>query len=244
MEGAPEWTSSNANIVAAEDGWPSGRQERRQGHGHGDPGRSRTEVPVEVVDVEAIDLATPALSLIGPIGTSVPLSCMVKDSKDTAIGAQADLLLARSQDRHGVGGRRRDLRRGRQDHHPRSHRRHPGRLRGRRRHPRRSRRLEIRPATALVHVGDSQHFQVTAYGPDGIAIPDVPRPPSSPRIRTWPPWTRSGVASGRKAGAAVIRVELAGKRPKRRCWSTDVNVDVNVKLRFAFQFHVLRLRSP
>jgi uncharacterized protein YjdB len=70
-------------------------------------------------------------------------------------------------------------------------------------------RLEIRPATALVHVGDSQHFQVIAYGPDGAPITEVAAAfkSSNPDVATV---DSAGVASGRKAGAAVIRVELAG----------------------------------
>src|SRR5262249_39053398 len=66
-------------------------------------------------------------------------------------------------------------------------------------------RLEIRPATALVHVGDSQHFQVTAYGPDGIPIPEVAAAFKSSNLDA------AGVASGKKAGAAVIRADLAGQ---------------------------------
>src|SRR4029453_19378700 len=61
-------------------------------------------------------------------------------------------------------------------------------------------RLEIRPATALVRVGDSQHFQVTAYGPDGIAIPDV-----AAAFKSSDPSGAAGdsgrVAFGRRGGA-------------------------------------------
>ena len=65
-------------------------------------------------------------------------------------------------------------------------------------------------ATAIARVGDSQHFSVIAYGPDGIAIPDVAAAfrSSNPTVATV---DAAGVASGRKAGAATIRVELAGQ---------------------------------
>ncbi len=70
-------------------------------------------------------------------------------------------------------------------------------------------RLELRPATALVRVGDSQRFVVTAFGPDGQAIPEVAAMfrSSDPAVATV---GASGVATGHKAGAATIKVELAG----------------------------------
>ena len=72
-------------------------------------------------------------------------------------------------------------------------------------------RLEIRPATALARVGETQHFEVTAFGPDGVAIPEVAAvfQSSDPSVATV---DAAGLASGRKAGAAKIRVELAGQR--------------------------------
>src|SRR5262249_29227072 len=72
-------------------------------------------------------------------------------------------------------------------------------------------RLEIRPATALSRVGETQKFEVIAYGPDGVAIPEV-----AAVFRVCGASVGSGgaagVASGRKAGAAKIRVELAGQK--------------------------------
>jgi len=70
-------------------------------------------------------------------------------------------------------------------------------------------RLEVRPATALVRVGDSQHFTVTAYGSDGIAIPEVAAvfQSSNAAVATV---DSGGVATGRQAGATTIHAELAG----------------------------------
>jgi Bacterial Ig-like domain (group 2) len=72
-------------------------------------------------------------------------------------------------------------------------------------------RVELRPATALGRVHESQRFQVTAYGPDGIPIPEVAAlyTSSDPAVATV---DASGVASCHKAGAATIRVELAGAK--------------------------------
>jgi len=81
LEGSPEWSSSNAEVVAAE---PGGRLVAK-GAGRATVTAKykeiQTQVAVEVVDISTIDLATPALSLIGPPGTSIPMSCSVKDSK-------------------------------------------------------------------------------------------------------------------------------------------------------------------
>jgi Big-like domain-containing protein len=208
MEGAPDWSSSDNAVVAAE---PGGRLVAK-GAGKASVtaafGKIRAQVPVEVVDVSTIELATPALSLIGPVGTTVPLSFTVKDSKGQRLElkpswASEDPKVATVSDQGTVTSvaagkttivaRIGDLQGGCQVDvivHPIA-------------------RLEIRPVTALVHVGDSQHFQVTAYGPDGVAITEVAASfqSSDPAVATV---DSAGVASGHKAGAAVIRVELAG----------------------------------
>ena len=208
MEGAPEWSTSNNAVVTAE---PGGRLVAK-GSGKATVTAAyrdiRVQVPVEVVDVSAIELAAPALSLIGPVGTTVPLSYAVKDSKGrlldlkpswssqdpkaasvneegvvTSIAAGKTTIIARIGDIQG--GCDVDV------------------------VVRPIARLEIRPATALVHVGDSQRFLVIAYGPDGTAISEVAGAfkSSDPAVATV---DSAGVASGRKAGAATIRVELAG----------------------------------
>ncbi len=209
MDGGPQWSSSNANIVAAEEGGRLVAKGAGKATVTATLGDIRADIPVEVVDVEAIDLTTPALSLIGPIGTSVPLSWVVKDSKKTVVALKPTFsshdpkiasvsedgvvtsvapgkttILARIGDIQG--GCEVDVT------------------------VRAISRLELRPATALVRVGDSQHFQVTGYGPDGIAIPDVAAAfkSSDPSVASV---DSAGVALGRKAGAAVIRVELAGQ---------------------------------
>jgi hypothetical protein len=208
MEGAPDWSSSNNTVVTAE---PGGRLVAK-GAGKATVTAAfrdiRAQVPVEVVDVSTIELPAPALSLIGPVGITVPLSCAVKDSKGklldlkpswssqdprvatvneegvvTSIAAGKTTIVARIGDLQG--GCDVDVK-----VHPIA-------------------RLEIRPATALVHVGDSQRFLVTAYGPDGTAISEVAAAfkSSNPAVATV---DSAGLASGRKVGAATIRVELAG----------------------------------
>jgi hypothetical protein len=167
------------------------------------------QVPVEVVDVAAIDITPPALSLTGPAGTSVPISYVVKDSHGktldlkpawtssspkaatisadgvvTSVAAGTTMIVGKIGDVQGGCDVTVTLR-------PID-------------------RLELRPATALARVGETQHFEVKAFGPDGQPIPEVAAvfKSSDPAVATI---DGSGAATGKKAGAAKIRVELAGK---------------------------------
>ena len=217
IDGAPEWSSSNANVMAATE--PGGRLVAK-GSGKATVtaslGEIRSEVPVEVVDVEAIDLGTPAFTLIGPIGTTVPLTFVVKDSKSTVVAlkptfsSQDPKIASVSEDgvvtsvapgKTTIIARIGDIQGGCEvDVVVRA-----------------IARLEIRPATALVRVGDSQHFTVIAYGPDGLAISEVAAAfkSSDPNVasvtavggRPGPEGGRRG--DPRRAGGAT--------RPRRRC---------------------------
>lgn len=208
LEGTPDWSSSNAAVVAAEPGGRLLAKSAGKAMVTATYHEITAQVPVEIVDVSMIEMAPPALSLIGPAGASVPLSYTVKDSLGkpvdlkptwtstnpkvatvsdqaivTSVAPGKTTIVARIGDVQGgcdVAVVLRSIA-----------------------------RLELRPATALVRVGDSQHFAVIAYGPDGLAIPDVAAAfrSSDSAVATV---DAAGVASGRKAGAAIIRVELAG----------------------------------
>jgi uncharacterized protein YjdB len=209
VDGAPQWSSANPAVVAAEDGGRLVAKGAGKAMVTASLGDLQVQVPVEVVDVSSVEMSTPSLVVLGPIGTSVPLSYVVKDSKgkvialkpafsshDPKIAAVNDdgVVTSVAAGKSTIVGRIGDVQGGCDVEvvvHPIS-------------------RLELRPATALVHVGDSQHFQVTAYGPDGIPIPDVAAAfkSSNPDVASV---DAAGVASGRKTGAAVIRVDLAGQ---------------------------------
>jgi uncharacterized protein YjdB len=207
--GAPSWSSSDPSVAEVE---PGGRvMAKKAGNATVTAAVEgvSAQVPVEIVDVQAIEIAPPTLSLIGPAGTSVPLSFTVRDSKQNAVlhtppswsstnenvatispdgkvrsvGPGTTNVVARIGDVQGACEVLVALR-------PIT-------------------RLELRPVTALGRVNESQRFQVTAYGPDGIAIPDVAAvyTSSDPSVATV---DSAGVASCHKAGAATIRVELAG----------------------------------
>ncbi|HEY1250923.1 MAG TPA: hypothetical protein VGH97_07010 [Thermoanaerobaculia bacterium] len=209
MDGNPEWSSSNAGIVAAEEGGRLVAKSAGKATATATLGKLQVQVPVEVVDVATVEFATPAFSILGPIGTSVPLTYTVKDSKGKvlslkpAFSSHDPKIVAISEDgvvssvapgKSMIVARIGDVQGG-CDVEVVVHA---------------IARLEIRPATALVHVGDSQHFVVTAYGPDGVPIPEVAAAfkSSNPGVASV---DSAGVASGKKAGAAVIRAELAGQ---------------------------------
>lgn len=206
--GAPSWSSSNAAIAEAE---PGGRVIAKG------PGKAiitatyeevTATVPVEIVDVSTIEIAPPALSLIGPAGTTIPLSCTVRDSKQqpvaielswssanekvatvsprgavTSVAPGTTNIVARIGDVQGASEVSVSVRE--------------------------IARLELRPATAIARAGESQRFVAIAYGTDGLAIPEVAAVFQSSN-RDVATVDAAGVASGRKAGAAIIRVELAG----------------------------------
>ncbi|HVQ54184.1 MAG TPA: hypothetical protein VMT25_03350 [Thermoanaerobaculia bacterium] len=201
------WSASNANVEAE----PGGRIVAKK------PGKAMVtaeyqgvsaQIPVEVVDVATIEISPVSLALTGPAGTAIPVSWTVKDSRqkvvalkpewssaNTKIATVADgvvtsvapgttTIVARIGDVQGGSDVTVILR-------PIA-------------------RLEIRPATALAHVGENQHFEVKAYGPDGALIPEAAAvfSSSNPAVATV---DSAGVAEGRATGAAKIRAELAGQ---------------------------------
>ena len=209
VDGTPQWSSANPGVVAAEDGGRLVAKSAGKAMVTASLGDLQVQVPVEVVDVSSVEMSTPSLVVLGPIGTSVPLSYVVKDSKGKVVSLKPSfsshdpnivkvddegVVTSAAAGKSTIVGRIGDVQGGCDVEvvvHAIS-------------------RLEVRPATALVHVGDSQHFQVTAYGPDGIPVPDVAAAfkSSNPAVASV---DAAGVASGKKTGAAVIRVELAGQ---------------------------------
>jgi uncharacterized protein YjdB len=205
----PSWSASN-DVVEAE---PGGRIVAKKA------GKSRVkatfqnveaEVAVEVVDVATIEVMPPTLSLTGPAGTAVPVTFAVKDSKQKPVDikptwttsnpkiatvSEDGVVTSVAPGQTTVIGKIGDIQGGCDvvvALRPIA-------------------RLEIRPATALSRVGETQKFEVIAYGPDGVAIPEVAAvfKSSDPSVASV---DAAGVASGRKAGAAKIRVELAGQK--------------------------------
>lgn len=206
--GAPAWSSSDSAVAEVDAGGRVVAKKAGKATISASFEGVGAQVPVEVIDVSAIEFASPAFALVGPAGTSIPITWSVRDSAQqkvdiapawssadekiarvsdtgvvTSVGPGTTNIVARVGDIQGACEVTVNLRA--------------------------IGRLELRPMTALVRVGDSQHFQVTAFGPDGSAIPEV-----SGVFRSSDPSVASvdsaGVATGHKTGAASIRVELAG----------------------------------
>jgi uncharacterized protein YjdB len=203
---APSWSSSRRDVVEVD---ASGRLlSKKEGKAVVTAtleGLS-TPVSVEVVDARAVEVTPLTARLVGPPGTTLPLQAAVKNSGDqvaaipvtwsssdekvatvspdgvvTSAGAGKATIVAR------VG----DLQTGAEvtvDTRPVA-------------------KLLLLPATALARVGDSQHYQVMVYGPDGKEIEGA-----SARFASSDPSVASvdaaGVASGHKTGVATIRAQV------------------------------------
>ena len=208
LEGAPTWSASN-DVVVAESGGRVVAKKAGKSMVTAAFGDVSAQVPIEVVDVASIDIAPPALSLTGPAGTSLPISYVVKDSHQKAIDlkpawtssnpkaatiSEDGVITSVAAGTTMIVGKIGDIQGGCDVTVA----------------VRPIDRLELRPATALARVGETQHFEVKAFGPDGLPISDVAAvfKSSDPAVATI---DGAGIATGRKAGAARIRVELAGK---------------------------------
>jgi uncharacterized protein YjdB len=206
--GTLNWSSSKADVVTV-DG--SGRLKSKA------EGKSivtakfeklSADVPVEVVDVQSIEIAPASARLVGPAGTTVQLTAMAKNSKGatiswpilwsssrpkvaavsndgrvTSLGAGNATIIARIGDLQGATEVTVTV----------------GEIA----------RLDIHPKTALVRVGDSQKFEVIAYAPDGRAYEG-----SAAVFQSSDPVVArvdgSGTASGNSPGTATIRATVAG----------------------------------
>ncbi len=215
------WSSSHGDVVEAEPGGRLVAKKAGKAMVTATYESLTAQVPVEVVDVAAIEITPPALFLTGPAGTSVPLTWNVKDSKGkpvalkpgwtssdpkiatvseagvvTSVAPGTATIIGSIGDTRGAGGKK-----------------ETGEVQGGcdvTVSLRPIGKIEIRPTTALARVGESQHFTVTAYAPDGSVITEIAAvfTSSNPAVATV---DGAGVASGRAAGATTIRAELAGQ---------------------------------
>jgi uncharacterized protein YjdB len=211
LEEAPRatWSSSKPDVAAVDEG---GRVVSRSA---GNAvvtvafGNVSAEVPVEVIDAAAVEVLPGRATLVGPAGTELPVSAVVKSSKDepvdlpitwassdekvvsvsagglvTSVGNGRATVTARVGELQGVA----DVTVLVQD----------------------IARLEVRPSTALVRVGDSQRFEVVAVLPDGRKFENAMAQfrSSNPSVATI---DGGGVAAGVGPGSATIRVDLAGQ---------------------------------
>lgn len=205
-KGTVTWSSSKP-AVASVDG--SGRATARGG------GKAMviasfekisSQVPIEVVDVKTLDMVPPSLRLIGPPGMQFPLEVVARNSKGTpiaiplvwtslkasvvtvdsrgevtAVGPGTAAVMARVGDLQSacdISVAFHDLE-----------------------------RLELRPDTAILHVGEVQKFEAIGFGADGKRIEGLSTIFQS-SDRTVASVDALGVATGISAGTATIRASL------------------------------------
>ncbi len=202
----PNWSSSRPDVVEVD---ASGRLlSKKEGKAMVTASLEKlsTQVSVEVLDVKVIEVTPLAARLVGPPGTALPLQAAVKNSRNesvsipvtwsssddkiatvspdglvTSAGAGKATIIAKVGDIQTAAEVSVD--------------------------PRMVSKIVLLPATALVRVGDSQHYQVTVYGPDGKEIEGA-----SARFASSNPAVASvdaaGIASGLKIGVATIRAQV------------------------------------
>src|SRR6202162_3184864 len=206
--GGLQWSSSKSSVVTV-DG--SGKL---QAKGEGKAVVTATfeklsvQVPVEVVDVNAIDIAPASAHLVCPAGTTIVVTGNVKKSSGkpisaavtwtsskpavatisadgvvTSVGPGTATIIGRIGDVQGASEVIVTV----------------GEIA----------RLEIHPTTALVRVGDSQRFEIVAYAPSGQAYDACAAifRSSDPSVATV---DAGGAASGIAPGTATIKASVAG----------------------------------
>ena len=207
--GRVTWTSSKPEVAGVDE---SGRV-LSKGEGKSNVtatvGEISSSVPVEVVDAASIEIVPGQAVLVGPAGTTLALVNTVKSSKGHPVPLRATW---KSSDEKVVTvtpeGKLTSVGNGRA-----SVSAQVGELQGAVDITVMIRvitKLEVRPATALVRVGDSQRFEVVAFGPDGARLENAIAQfrSSNPAVATI---DGSGVASGIAAGTATIHADLAGQ---------------------------------
>ena len=208
VEGTPaiNWSSSHAE-VAEVDG--TGRiVSKKEGKTvvTATLGGLSGSTAVEVLDVKSLEVAPLSARLVGPPGSALPFKAVVLNSLDkpavqpvawsssdervasvspegvvTAVGAGRANIVAKLGDIQSAAEIVVD--------------------------PRPLSRVVLIPATALVRVGDSQHYQVAVYDATGREIEGAAAryTSSNPEVATVDP---TGVASGVKTGVATIRAQV------------------------------------
>ena len=205
----PAWSSSDTAVATVDEGGRVVSKGEGKATITATVGQLSSQAAVEVVDVASIELVPAQATLVGPPGSTFSLSAAVKSSKDAALSlkptlSSSDEKVLRVTDEGvvtsvGTGSATVTAR--------------VGNLQGASEISvlvRDIARVEVRPATALVRVGDSQRFQIVAYDAAGGRLDNaIARFQSSnPAVATI---DGSGVASGVSTGTATIRAELAGQ---------------------------------
>lgn len=211
LEDGPKavWSSSKPEVAAVDEGGRVVSKSAGNATISVAFGNVSTEVPVEVVDAASIEVLPGRATLVGPAGTELPLSAVVKSSKNEPVDLPVTWV---SSDEKVVtvsaGGLVTSVGNGTATVTSRV-----GELQGVTEVAvivQDIARLEVRPSTALVRVGDAQRFEVVAVLPDGRKFENAMAQfrSSNPSVATI---DGAGIASGLGPGSATIRVDLAGQ---------------------------------
>jgi uncharacterized protein YjdB len=205
----PSWSSSNSEVATVDEGG------RVVSKGQGKStitvsfGGLSADTAVEVVDAASIELVPGQATLVGPPGTSFSLTAIVKSSKNEPLAIRPTWTSSNEKVvKISSEGLVTSVESG-----TATVTAHVGELQGAAEVSvlvRDIERLEVRPATALVRVGDSQRFQVVAYGRDGARLENAMARfrSSNPAVATI---DGAGLAAGVSAGTATIHAEVAGR---------------------------------
>src|SRR5512138_367272 len=203
------WTSSSSDVAVVDNGGLVVSKKEGKATITAQAGEISAQVPVEVIDASAIEIVPSQATIVGPPGTTFPMTAAVKSSKNQPIAARPSWVSSNEKVvKVGPDGAVTSVGPGAASVTAKL-----GDLQGAAEvsvlvHD--IVRLELRPATALVRVGDSQKFQVAAYGADGVRVDNAMARfrSSNPAVATI---DAAGVAAGVAAGTATIRVDLAGR---------------------------------
>lgn len=203
------WSSSAPDVAAVDDGGRVLSKKEGKATITSQVGQITAQVPVEVIDAAAIEVVPSQATLVGPPGTSFLLTAVVKSSKNQPLALRPSWSSSEEKVvKIGPDGAMTSVGPGKATVTA-----SVGDLQGAAEvtvlvHD--IVRLDLRPATALVRVGDSQKFQVAAYGADGVRLDNAMASfrSSNPAVATI---DGAGVAAGITAGTATIRVDLAGR---------------------------------
>ena len=204
--GTVTWSSSRSDVAEVDAGGRVLSKKEGSAVVTATLGSLSTQVAVEVVDVKAVEVTPLTTRIVGPPGTSLPLQAVVRNSRDEAIAvpvtwsSSADAIATVSPD--GVvtsagAGRATILAK-------------VGDLQTAAEitvDTRSVSKLLLLPATALVRVGDSQHYRVEVYGADGRQIEEASARFTS-SDEAVAPVDAAGVVSGKKTGVATIRAQV------------------------------------
>jgi uncharacterized protein YjdB len=208
MDRPVNWSSSDEKVVVVDGGRITAKG----------PGKAtitaqhenlQGTAAVEVLDVRTFEIQPPTGQLVGPLGSRLPLLLVARSSKDELVPLQVEwsssdpkvaevsadgIVTSRAKGTVAISAKIGDLQAISEITVVLVE----------------IARIDLRPNTGLVRVGESQKFSVLAYRADGTPIEGA-----AGVFRTENPMVavidRLGVATGVSPGTATITVELAGK---------------------------------